>query len=276
MPALRSLELDEHAARVEGLPRPAGGRGGARRGAHRGPRPRPARRCGPAAAVVGHPPRSSAGSAVHPGRPPRRPRARRVGHGRRRRSRCANPRPHGQRRALTAEETVLAEVARLVSQGTLAATLRRELVDELTAVADDGAAPLTPCRPAASAPGRAARPPGGDDLFYALLCRARPLARRPAVAADYDQAIAAGELRGEASTSSAPSRVCPAELADPRPQPGEASRRSTRTRRAAPRRRPTRGGRGPLPGGAAPGPRARGRGGAAPVPPPAPPWRRRG
>jgi hypothetical protein len=106
----------------------------------------------------------------------------------------------GSGEALRAEQSVLAAVERLVTHGTLAATLRRELVDELTEAAEQGAAELDAVlsRPGILGRARALGLPGPPDLAYAVLCRARPLETAESTwRADYDQAVAARDLRAE-------------------------------------------------------------------------------
>jgi hypothetical protein len=79
--------------------------------------------------------------------------------------------------ALTAEETVLTAVGRMVAAGTLAEALRRELVEELTEAADQGPAALQRAlaRPEVRKRVAALGLPAVDDLAYALLCRVRPV-----------------------------------------------------------------------------------------------------
>jgi hypothetical protein len=120
--------------------------------------------------------------------------------------------------SLTAEETVLGMVERLVTAGTLADALRRELVDELSDAAGRGADALAL---ALARPGTAQRAatlglPAGDDLAYALLCRVRPAGDTDAGwREELDQALAARELRRAFEILSTRPDL-PVELADQR------------------------------------------------------------
>ena len=113
---------------------------------------------------------------------------------------------------LRAEQAVLTAVERLVSQGSLAATLRRELIDELVEAAEDDAAALDAMldRPGVLARARALSLPERADLAYAVLCRARPLGtERSTWRADYDQAVAARDLRGEVEVLASQPNLAP-------------------------------------------------------------------
>jgi hypothetical protein len=79
--------------------------------------------------------------------------------------------------ARTEEEIVLTALEQMVSAGTLADALRRELIDELTNVAEQGKAALDAAL-ARRDVGRRVRDlgfPEGDELAYALLCRIHPV-----------------------------------------------------------------------------------------------------
>jgi hypothetical protein len=107
----------------------------------------------------------------------------------------------GSGELLRAEQSVLAAVERLVTQGSLLAALRRELVDELTDAAEQGVAVLDAVldRPGVLARAQTLGLPRRADLAYAVLCRARPLGTAQSTwRADYDQAVAAHDLRAEA------------------------------------------------------------------------------
>jgi hypothetical protein len=106
----------------------------------------------------------------------------------------------GRGELLRAEQSVLTTVERLASNGDLAATLRRELIDELTEAAELGTAALDAAldRPGLLARAQSLGLPGRADLAYAVLCRARPLSIAQSTwRADYDQAVAARDLRAE-------------------------------------------------------------------------------
>lgn len=79
---------------------------------------------------------------------------------------------------LTAEETVLAAVERLVRTSALGEALRRELIDELTAAAEHDPAALDATLARADVRARVQAVGLGDDLpglAFAVLCRARPV-----------------------------------------------------------------------------------------------------
>lgn len=98
---------------------------------------------------------------------------------------------------LKAEQSVLAAVERLVGPP-LAAALRRELIDELSDAAEQGAAVLDAAFDEGSALQRAKSLglPARAELQYAILCRVRPLNGVESTwRADYEQAVASGELR---------------------------------------------------------------------------------
>ena len=122
--------------------------------------------------------------------------------------------------SLTAEETVLGMVERLVSAGTLADALRRELIDELCDAAERGidALGLALARPDITQRATAIGLPNREDLAYALLCRVRPVGDTDGRwREEVDQALADRELRTAAEILATRPNL-PAELADLRTQ----------------------------------------------------------
>jgi len=127
----------------------------------------------------------------------------------------------GSGERLTAEETVLAAVERLVRDAALADALRRELIDELTDSADQDVSALTTTlarpdvRQRSTALGLA---DGGDlgDLGYAVLCRVRPVGSADARwREEFAQFMATRDLRAAHDVLAAQASL-PPDMADVR------------------------------------------------------------